>query len=74
LLFIHVMGAIKSGTLNLEHSYKYRTLDNYMIDRDRWQRDKQTSSHELGSRVLPNRSRSLTSSIGPSTPNTSRPI
>ena len=42
LLFIHVMGAIKSGTLNLEHSYKYRTLDNYMIDRDRWQRDKQT--------------------------------
>ena len=42
LLFIHVMGAIKSGTLNLEHSYKYRTLDNYMIDRDRWRRDKQT--------------------------------
>jgi Tn3 transposase DDE domain len=42
LLFIHVMGAIKSGTLNLEHSYKYRTLDNYMIDRDRWQRDEQT--------------------------------
>ena len=42
LLFIHVMGAIKSGTLNLEHSYKYRTLDNYMIDRDRWQREKQT--------------------------------
>jgi hypothetical protein len=42
LLFIHVMGAIKSGTLNLEHSYKYRTLDKYMIDRDRWQRDKQT--------------------------------
>src|ERR1700719_2627551 len=23
-------------------SNKYRTLDNYMIDRDRWQRDKQT--------------------------------
>ena len=42
LLFIHVMGAIKSGTLNLEHSYKYRTLDNYMIDRDRWQLDEQT--------------------------------
>jgi hypothetical protein len=43
LLFIHVMGAIKSGTLNLEHSYKYRTLDNYMIDRDRWQRSYQTA-------------------------------
>ena len=42
LLFIHVMGAIKSGTLNLEHSYKYRTLDNYMIDRAHWRRDKPT--------------------------------
>ena len=22
----------------VEHSYKYRTLDNYLIDRDRWRR------------------------------------
>jgi hypothetical protein len=26
--------------LNLQHSYKYRPLDEYLIDRDRWQRDK----------------------------------
>jgi len=26
--------------LNLEHSYKYRPLDAYLIDRERWQRDK----------------------------------
>jgi hypothetical protein len=40
LLFLHVQGAIKSGTLNLKHSYKYRPLDEYLIDRDRWHRDK----------------------------------
>lgn len=40
LLFLQVQSAIKSGTLNLEHSYKYRPLDTYLIDRDRWQRDK----------------------------------
>ena len=27
LLFLQVQSAIKSGTLNLEHSYKYRLLD-----------------------------------------------
>ena len=40
LLFLQVQSGIKSGTLNLEHSYKYRPLDAYLIDRDRWQRDK----------------------------------
>jgi TnpA family transposase len=40
LLFLHVQSAIKSGTLNLEHSYKYRPLDEYLINRKRWQRDK----------------------------------
>jgi TnpA family transposase len=40
LLFIHVQGGIKSGTLNLKHSYKYRPLDAYLIDRERWQQDK----------------------------------
>ena len=40
LLFLYVQGAIKSGTLNLRHSYKYRPLDEYLIDRDRWHRDK----------------------------------
>jgi TnpA family transposase len=39
-LFLHTQRAIKAGTLNLEHSYKYRPLDEYLIDRERWQRDK----------------------------------
>ncbi len=42
LLFLHVQGAIKSGTLNLLHSYKYRPFDEYLIDRARWQQDKAT--------------------------------
>src|SRR5215470_10941062 len=41
LLFLQVQSGIKSGALNLEHSYKYRPLDEYLIDRARWQRDKQ---------------------------------
>jgi hypothetical protein len=41
LLFLHVQNGIKSGALNLEHSYKYRPLDDYLIDSDRWQRAKQ---------------------------------
>jgi TnpA family transposase len=39
-LFLHTQRAIKAGTLNLEHSYKYRPLDEYLIDRERWRRDK----------------------------------
>jgi hypothetical protein len=36
LLFRHVAGAIKSGSLNLEQSHKRRPLESYLIDRDRW--------------------------------------
>jgi hypothetical protein len=39
-LFMNVMRAVKSGTLNIEQSYKYRPLDLYLIDRERWQRDR----------------------------------
>ena len=48
LLFLHVQSAIKSGGLNLEHSYKYRPLDDYLIDRARWQRDKQQLIERVG--------------------------
>lgn len=47
-LFIHVQGAIKSGTLNLQHSYKYRTLDHYLIDRERWQKEKEILLERAG--------------------------
>jgi hypothetical protein len=35
LLFMHVANAIKSGQLNLENSYKYRSLDEHLISKDR---------------------------------------
>lgn len=41
LLFQHVAGTIKSGDLNLAQSYKYRPMDTYLIDRDRWNREKE---------------------------------
>lgn len=40
LLFRHVALAIKSGTLNLINSYKYRPLDDYLISCQRWDAEK----------------------------------
>lgn len=40
--FLHVAGAIKSDQLNLEYSYKYRPLDEYLIPKERWQQEKET--------------------------------
>ena len=39
-LFQRITGAIKSGDLNFALSYKYRPLDAYLIDKERWQHDK----------------------------------
>lgn len=41
LLFRHVAGAIKSGSLNLEQSHKRRPLESYLIDRARWQAERE---------------------------------
>ena len=40
LLFISIFNRIKSGELNLIHSYKYRSFDEYLIPKDVWERDK----------------------------------
>ena len=39
-LFQAVTAAIKSGDLNVECSYKYRPMDAYLIDKNRWHREK----------------------------------
>lgn len=39
-LFQHVTGALKSGDLNLARSYKYRPMDSYLIDPERWSQEK----------------------------------
>ena len=36
LLFIHVSDAIKSGALNLKYSYRYLSIQDYLIDRKTW--------------------------------------
>ena len=36
LLYIEVAGAIRSGALNLIHSEKYRSLDDYLIPKEDW--------------------------------------
>lgn len=41
LLFVKVADAIRSGALNLSVSYKYRSLDDYMISKPAWQADRE---------------------------------
>ena len=36
-LFIKIAEAIKAGALNLQHSYKYRSLDDYLIPKPLWE-------------------------------------
>ena len=47
-LFMHVANAIKSGTLNLKHSYKYRPLDDYIISKERWENEKNEFIRQAG--------------------------
>ena len=37
LLFLKMAEAIKAGALNLRHSYKYRSLDDYLLPKKAWQ-------------------------------------
>jgi len=54
LLFTHTTSAIKSGNLNLKHSYKYRPLDDYMIDKERWEQEKDQLLERAGLTELTN--------------------
>ena len=47
-LFQHLASAIKSGTFNLKHSYKYQSLDKYMIRKERWEAEKETLMRRAG--------------------------
>ena len=48
LLFQHVANAIKSGALNLKHSFKYRPFENYLISKGKWERDKEELLERAG--------------------------
>ena len=40
LLFQNIADATKSGGLNLKHSYRYRSLDEYMIAKESWRKNR----------------------------------
>lgn len=41
LLFIKVAEAVKAGVLNVRDSYKYRSLDDYLLPKAAWQRERE---------------------------------
>ena len=40
VFFQHIANSIKSGALNLKHSFKYRTFEHYLIPKERWLSEK----------------------------------
>jgi len=40
LLFREVAAAVRSGKLNLKHSYRYRAIQDYLIPSDQWNRER----------------------------------
>jgi TnpA family transposase len=47
-LFIHVAEGIKSGKLNLIHSYRYKSLEEYLIDAVTWETQKESLIKQAG--------------------------
>jgi TnpA family transposase len=41
LLFIHVADAIKSGELNLKYSYRYLSIQDYLVDEKTWSKERE---------------------------------
>ncbi len=48
LLFIHMADRIKSGHLNLNYSYRYRAIQDYLIPEQEWQANKTHILRECG--------------------------
>ena len=48
LLFNHVAEAIKAGRLNLRYSYRYRAIQDYLINQKHWQQNKAQLLRETG--------------------------
>ncbi|MFB3779266.1 MAG: hypothetical protein ACE141_16735 [Bryobacteraceae bacterium] len=49
-LFVHVQSALRSGSLNPTHSYKYRPLGAYLMDRERWRGGRRAAGGPRGAR------------------------
>lgn len=48
LLFQAMMIGMKSGALNLTYSYRYKNFDSYLIEKERWQREKDELIRQAG--------------------------
>jgi TnpA family transposase len=48
LLFIHMMNAIKSGKLNIRRSYRYRAIQDYLISKEIWLKEKAKLLNDSG--------------------------
>ncbi len=48
LLFIHIASAIKSGRISLKHSYRYLSIDEYLIDKKTWQNQREELVKKAG--------------------------
>ena len=48
LLFLKVAEALKSGSLSLPYSYKYRHLDNYLIPKEQWNAKREEYIQQAG--------------------------
>ena len=40
LLFMHISDSLKNGSLNLIYSYKYKNFEEYLIPKDKWDKNK----------------------------------
>ncbi len=60
LLFGRIAEAIRAGTLNLDHSYKYRTLEEYLIARCAWDEGKDVLIERASLQVVENCPKVLT--------------
>ncbi len=47
-MFLKLAEAVKAGTLNVRHSYRYRSLDDYLIPKATWDRDRATYLQRAG--------------------------
>ncbi len=48
LLFVSIANGLKTGALNLKYSYKYQSLDEYLIDKYTWEKSKDAFLRKAG--------------------------
>ncbi|MDB2550756.1 hypothetical protein N9X24_02715 [Rickettsiales bacterium] len=48
LLFFHISDAIKSGEVSLKYSYRYLSIEQYLIDKEFWQKNRKRLIIESG--------------------------